>query len=362
MSAEIKVLRTKRGVPGHALSFTLMALCKQQLLLLLMTASAFGQDLHFSQFSTAPLSLNPALTGDFNGEFRVGYLYRNQWNSVASPFLSSSLFGDKKILQDKLNGDYMGGGIAMLSDNTGAGALTMMHFSVNAAYHHFLNKAQTQKISGGIQIAAFQKSINPNLLVFENQFNYADANFSGPTNGENLNASTIVRPDVQLGATYWYSTQKYYITSGLSVAHLNMPNQSFTGARELLAPKFIAHAEGQYFISKKLSLAPSIMILYQNKAAQMNIGAMINRGFGKTFKENIYLKAGIWYRLGDAVNFLVGMNHNNWQLNFSYDLNASRLYVASNYTGALELSIVYTHNLFNTQKSKINIVPCNRHF
>lgn len=94
----------------------------------------------------------------------------------------------------------------------------------------------------------------------------------------------------------------------------------------------------------------------------MNIGAMINRGFGKTFKENIYLKAGIWYRLGDAVNFLVGMNHNNWQLNFSYDLNASRLYVASNYTGALELSIVYTHNLFNTQKSKINIVPCNRHF
>jgi len=362
MSAKSKVISFNCRSVGRALLSTFNAPFKLQLCLLLLSTAALGQDLHFSQFNNAPLSLNPALSGDINGEFRIGYLYRNQWNSVASPFLSSAFFGDKKFFQDKLNGDYMGGGIALLSDNTGAGAITMTHFSVNTAYHHFLNKAQTQKISGGLQIAAFQKSIHPNLLVFENQFNYADANFSGTSNGENLNATNIVRPDIQLGATYWCSTQKYYITTGLSVAHLNMPNQSFTGARELLAPKFIVHAEGQYYISKKLTLAPSVMILYQNKAAQMNIGAMVNRGFGKTFKENIYLKAGIWYRLGDAVNFLVGMNHNNWQLNFSYDLNASGLYVASNYSGALELSIAYTHNLFNIQKSKTNIVPCNRHF
>ncbi|MCX6181388.1 MAG: type IX secretion system membrane protein PorP/SprF, partial [Bacteroidetes bacterium] len=183
-----------------------------------------GQDVHFSQFTNAPLSLNPGLTGDINGEFRLGYLYRNQWNSVASPFVTSSFYSDKKFLEEKLNGNFVGGGIALISDNTASGALSTQHLGLNVSYHHFLNKTQTQKVFGGIQIGMFQKTVNPNILVYENQFNYVEADFTGAANGENLSTMSVLRPDIQIGAGYWYTAKKYYINSGISVAHINMPD------------------------------------------------------------------------------------------------------------------------------------------
>ncbi|MFM7022644.1 MAG: PorP/SprF family type IX secretion system membrane protein [Flavobacteriales bacterium] len=329
---------------------------------ILSFASSFAQDVHFSQFTSAPMALNPALTGDINGEFRLGYLYRNQWNSVASPFISSTFYADKKFLEEKLNGDFIGAGFSLISDNTGSGSLSMLHFGLNSSYHHFLNKTQTRKVYGGLQIALFQKSINPNILVYENQFNYVEADFNGTANGENLSSLSIIRPDIQIGGGYWLTEKKYYLNTGFSIAHINVPDQSFTGSKDRLAPKFILHADGQYNISKHLFITPSVMFMYQHKAKQFNIGAVVNHGFGKSLKENVYLKAGVWYRVGDAFNFLVGVNHNNWQFNFTYDVNASSLTPASNYNGALELSIIYTHNLFNIQKNKLRTIPCNRLF
>ena len=39
---------------------------------------AKAQDIHFSQYYASPLTLNPALTGKFNGHFRVSGIYRDQ--------------------------------------------------------------------------------------------------------------------------------------------------------------------------------------------------------------------------------------------------------------------------------------------
>ena len=38
-----------------------------------------AQDIHFSQFYNAPLTVNPALTGRIPGSYRVVINYRNQW-------------------------------------------------------------------------------------------------------------------------------------------------------------------------------------------------------------------------------------------------------------------------------------------
>ena len=44
------------------------------------------QDIHFSQFNLAPLNLNPAMTGSFNGDYRFVGNLRNQWSSVTVPY------------------------------------------------------------------------------------------------------------------------------------------------------------------------------------------------------------------------------------------------------------------------------------
>ena len=61
---------------------------------LLLTAPAFGQDLHFSQFFNSPLTTNPANTGFIpDGDYRIGMNYRNQWSSVMQvPYKTASAF------------------------------------------------------------------------------------------------------------------------------------------------------------------------------------------------------------------------------------------------------------------------------
>ena len=38
--------------------------------------AAGAQDVHYTQFYNSPLTTNPALTGVFNGSYRIGAIYR----------------------------------------------------------------------------------------------------------------------------------------------------------------------------------------------------------------------------------------------------------------------------------------------
>ena len=58
---------------------------KQLLIIILAVIGSFSlsaQDIHFSQFYSSPLNLNPALTGVMNSSVRLVGNYRNQWASV----------------------------------------------------------------------------------------------------------------------------------------------------------------------------------------------------------------------------------------------------------------------------------------
>lgn len=43
-------------------------------------------DPHFSQYYMYPSWLNPALTGAFDGDYRVTGIYRSQWGNITNPF------------------------------------------------------------------------------------------------------------------------------------------------------------------------------------------------------------------------------------------------------------------------------------
>ena len=52
------------------------------ILLFLIVTNCMGQDFHFSQFYASPLTLNPALTGRFDGNMRFTGIYRTQWSGI----------------------------------------------------------------------------------------------------------------------------------------------------------------------------------------------------------------------------------------------------------------------------------------
>ncbi|HEY8690580.1 MAG TPA: type IX secretion system membrane protein PorP/SprF, partial [Chitinophagaceae bacterium] len=61
-------------------------------------SGANAQDPHFSQFFASPLTLNPALTGKFDGTLRVAGNYRNQWPAFNNVYTTSTLNVDFSIL------------------------------------------------------------------------------------------------------------------------------------------------------------------------------------------------------------------------------------------------------------------------
>ena len=86
--------------------------------------AAFAQDPGFSQFFASPLTLNPALTGKFNGDLRVAGNYRNQWPSINNAFITSTISVDMPILKDRLpDNNTWGVGVMGMTDRTANGIL-----------------------------------------------------------------------------------------------------------------------------------------------------------------------------------------------------------------------------------------------
>src|SRR5262245_964002 len=61
----------------------------------MLTSSVKAQvEPHFSQYYAYPIWLNPALTGAFDGEYRITGIHRRQWGGLMQPFSTYGLSGD----------------------------------------------------------------------------------------------------------------------------------------------------------------------------------------------------------------------------------------------------------------------------
>src|ERR1044071_8976773 len=91
---------------------------------LLLGFGAVAQDPNFSQFFASPLTLNPALTGKFDGVYRVAGNYRNQWPTINNAFTTATASIDFGILKNKLpDVDQFGIGLMGFTDRAGNGVL-----------------------------------------------------------------------------------------------------------------------------------------------------------------------------------------------------------------------------------------------
>nr|MDQ6904192.1 PorP/SprF family type IX secretion system membrane protein [Bacteroidota bacterium] len=145
---------------------------KSPLLVALLFATFFAnaQDPHFSQFFASPLTLNPALTGKFDGTVRVAGNYRNQWPAFNNVYTTSTLSVDFGILKNKLpENDTWGLGILALTDQAGGGILTNNYMGISTSYHKALDEDGFQQLGIGFQGTYGQKRLNNNKLVFEDQ-------------------------------------------------------------------------------------------------------------------------------------------------------------------------------------------------
>ena len=93
------------------------------LLMILSAQYAQGQDIHFSQFYETSILRNPALTGIFTGDYKVGVVYRNQWSSISKPFQTAVVNAETRIPVRGEANDFVSVGLLAYYDKAGSVSL-----------------------------------------------------------------------------------------------------------------------------------------------------------------------------------------------------------------------------------------------
>lgn len=329
--------------------------------LILANATAIAQDPNFSQFFVSPLTLNPALTGKFNGTFRVAGNYRDQWPAISNAFVTSTASFDMPILTGRISElDTWGVGVMAMTDRTANGILTTNTISVTTAYHKGLDENGLHQLGIGFQGTYSNKRLDGNKLNFEKELDP----FGGWTfpSGEAIDGQVVNVKyfDFSLGALYNGSTDGYnnfYL--GLSAYHINKPQESFTGVYYTLNPRITAHAGGAIPLGDRSSTI-YLSSLFSRQAAANNIVLGGAAGFNINGDEenptNFY--AGLWTRfnnVNDAVIPYIGLEFGGFRLGASYDVNISSLKTASQSRGGIEISLIYIN-----RPPEYKGIPCPR--
>lgn len=327
-------------------------------LLAVFAQSVKAQDVHWSQFYTDVFRLNPAMTGNFNGDYRIGLNARNQWQSVPAPYRTVSAYADFGLLKlQRRNGtqDWIGTGLNVLYDYAGDGRLSMLEIRGALAGHKSFSP--NLYVSVGANAAYRQRSVDFQKLFFSNQ--WSDINFDpNLPNLENLGNETFGYLDVNAGATITYQVpKKFNFYVGGSALHINRPTETYYDTGNRLGTR-LAFNTGAAVNMGNLILEPAAYYTRQKEASEIVFGsnfvwAMSSSGRYSRNSSNVNLYVGAWYRWQDAIIALTGLEFSQYRLLLSYDINTSALKPASNSRGGFELSFVHVGSFNRKPKTEI---------
>ena len=322
------------------------------LFLLTLLTELQAQDQQFTQFYASPLMLNPGLTGAFEGRYRVGTVYRDQWRKVLdNPIRTFAVASDLRFDAPgkRVYDDAIGLGIMFFTDKVSVVDFSTTQIALSLAYHKSLGADNRQFLSLGIQGGLTQRNVNYESLEFQDEFDGL-IGYVLPT-GEVLPENNFSYPDLNVGLNYSARFGRTgAVFAGLAMHHIVQPEVSFysNGAPgEKLYRKLSAQVSANIPMGKsKTSFLPRVLFAQQGPHMQVNAGANFRTAIGKYGSTALHL--GGWVRpvrndgsFGlDAVVALVGIEFNNVLFGLSYDLNPKSLSFGQR-QGAFELSIAY---------------------
>ena len=275
-----------------------------------------SQDYHFSQFYASPLTLNPALTGKFNGSMRLSSIYRVQWshvNTTSFLYQTPSFSADFNLFKNKI-----GIGVVLLNDQTNNKIFNTLEGGLSASY-----KIATEKfgISFGLQGWYSQ--------------NYFDYNKVNPSfrQTEPTAADVLRRFDFHAGIFSDYRLENNSVLyGGFSAYHLVSPKDKFSAAGNLTANvpmKYTVQLGGDMVVNDKVNIIPGLMYARQASTSQINTGATLAYHLKKEEAHNVILYIGLWSRWNgiqtQALIPKLGFEMKNIRITAAYDMVVNSL-------------------------------------
>jgi len=326
-------------------------------IILVNVPRVYSQDSHFSQFFSNSLALNPALTGNFIGDWRVSGNYRNQWRNIAIPYNTYSFGYDRMFYPEN---HRVGGGVFLVNDNSGDAALNVTRLYLSGSYYRDINN---NDLSAGIQVGYVFKSYNYSGATFPSQFDMTQGYFnSNLPSGELGIGERLSYLDINIGASWRKKIKIFEPRVGLSLFHLNVPKESYYNFNTRVPLKILFHAKMPTDLSDNMYLAPGLVYIRQRNASEMLLGSDLGFRFRGNFTNVDKAFTGIYFRDGivrqaDAIIVMAGAQAGRLDVILSYDFTVSPLGVVTNNRGAFEISFIYRSisTILNSYS-----IPCER--
>lgn len=327
-------------------------------ILLTLEIVSTAQDPNFSQFFASPLTLNPALTGKFDGILRLAGNYRNQWPEINNAYITKTASADFHLLKYSLPEiDRWGVGFLGMLDENGNGALKTTQLSISTAYHKGLDENGYHQIGVGFQGSFTNKRLDVTKLDFEDEL--TPLGFTGNTSEIfSQNDLDVKYFDLNAGILYNGTTNGYnnfYV--GASMYHINRPKETFQGGQFYLNSRTTLQGGGRLPAGLYNAVHFSANYSFQGNANNLMFGGAyaLNLNYDEENPTNVYF--GSWARfnnVADAIIPYVGLEFGEFHLGVTYDINISSLQPASNMRGGIELSLIYIKQPVNRDLKKLN--------
>jgi type IX secretion system PorP/SprF family membrane protein len=315
----------------------------------------FSQDRVFTQFYASPLTLNPALTGMFDGKYRVGGVYRDQWRGILNePYQTFSFGADLRMepFKRSVNKDRIGIGLMFFRDKVNSLDFSTTQMAVSGAYHKALDINSSQFISAGFQVGLSQRNINYENLNFQDEWN-GENSFNFDTR-ETLPENNFGYSDMNLGVN-WTATfePRTSVFAGIAYHHFNRPSIGFFKGESYEKSRLYSRISAQLALNYPINkahtvfMSPRILGSLQGPHMTFNAGTNFRLTIDKTYGTALHI--GSWVRpvknvdgFGlDAVVFMGGIEFNKILFGISYDLNLPNLQKYKRTQNVFEISLIY---------------------
>ncbi len=321
-----------------------------------------AQDPQFSQFNANPLFLNPALTGFFDGDYRLIANYRSQWGSFTNTYRTAAASAEISMFKGRLKDDNFAIGMHFYNDAAGTAAFGTNQLTLSFGYRKQLGRKVKHTLGIGAQFNMIGQSIDTEELIFDNQYNGIEVD-PDLLSGESVASGSGLKPDASVGLLYQIMPNKYAnVYFGAAYSHILQPTISLiSNATYRLEPKYTFHAGGSFQANRTIYFLPSVMYAQQGTARQINAGTYLKFIMEYRDDGDVAFAIGAWGRISnitpDAVIIGARLEFIRFILGLSYDVNISNLNTVSNSRGAYELSLVYSGVFTSVGKRRLSI-PC----
>jgi type IX secretion system PorP/SprF family membrane protein len=327
--------------------------------LFIVAAESKGQDIHFSQFMETPLLRNPALSGIFTGDLRVQAVYRNQWNTIAAPYQTSTLNAEYKLPIGR-GDDYLTIGGWILYDKAGTAALSATHVMPVINYHKSLSEERNIYLSAGFSGGIVQRRVDRNKMTTNNQWSgtgfdpnlgngetFADGNFlyfDGSAGlSLNMQIGQNVNNNVYVGFAY------HHFNPSAKVSFYNAPDVT-------IQPKIVLSGGLRMEIDESSFFTLQGDLSKQGPYSEYIGGGLYSYRLGDVDYSTTVFSIGAFLRWRSAIIPMIKVDLMPFTFGLSYDMNISSLKSGSQYTGGFELSLSY-QKFFEKNSSK-DVVRC----